>query len=320
MSGLGSLGLAAGVLAGAMGLVAYLTWLERKFAARLQNRVGPYWVGYPHGWLQPVADLLKLAVKEDIVPRRADRLLFELAPLLVLVPALAGFAFLPLAKGRVVADHPYSLPLFVAFASLALLGIFAAGWGSNNKYALLSALRMVALLVSYEIPLVFALLVPAALAGSLRLVDIVEAQRDVWFLFVPGVGQAAFAVFLLAVLAEANRAPLDIVEAESELVAAYNVEYTGIKFALFYASEYAHALALSGLGATVFLGGYLGWGPVPGPIWFGLKSLGLFVALLWIRWSLLRMRVDQAMALNWKILFPISLACLVTAGFWQVRG
>ncbi len=320
MGGLGSVGLAAAVLAAAMGVVAYLTWLERKFAARLQNRVGPYWVGYPHGWLQPIADLLKLVVKEDIVPRRADRLLFELAPLLVLVPALAGFAFLPFAEGRAVADHPYSLALFVAFASLALLGIFAAGWGSNNKYALLSALRMVALLVSYEIPLVLALLVPATLAGSLRLVDIVEAQRGLWFVAVPGVGQAALVVFLLAALAEANKAPLDIVEAESELVAAYNVEYTGIKFGLFYAAEYAHTLALSGLGATVFLGGYLGSGPVPGSVWLALKSLGLFVALLWIRWSFLRMRVDQAMALNWKVLFPVSLASLVTAGLWQVRG
>jgi NADH-quinone oxidoreductase subunit H len=312
--------MAVAVLAGALGLVAYLTWLERKFAARIQNRVGPYWVGYPHGWLQPIADLLKLLVKEDIVPRRADRLLFELAPLFVLVPALAGFAFLPFGKGRAVADHPVSLALFLALASVSLLGIFAAGWGSNNKYALLSALRMVALLVSYEIPLLLALLVPATLAGSLRLVDIVEAQRGVWFVFLPGVGQLALGVFLLSTLAEANKAPLDIVEAESELVAAYNVEYTGIKFALFYAAEYAHTLAWSGLGATVFLGGYLGPGFLPGAAWLVLKSLGLFALLLWIRWSFVRMRVDQAMALNWRLLFPVSLASLLVAGLWQARG
>ncbi len=320
MSWVAPLVLSAAVLGGAMTIVAYLTWLERKFAARLQNRVGPYWVGYPHGWLQPLADLLKLLIKEDIVPRRADRLLYELAPLLVVVPSLLGFAFLPLGKAWAVVDHPYSLLFFVAFASLTLLGIFAAGWGSNNKYALLSALRMVALVVSYEIPLIFSLLVPAVLAGSFRLVDIVEAQRALPFLLVPGIGQVAFLVFLIAVLAESNKAPLDIVEAESELIAAYNVEYTGIKFALFYAAEYAHTLAVSGLGATVFLGGYLGPAFLPGVFWLVLKSVGLFVFVLWIRWSFLRLRVDQAMVLNWKVLFPASLACLMAAGLWTLRG
>ena len=308
------------ILAVAMTIVAYLTWIERKIAARIQNRVGPYEVGYPHGWLQPLADVLKLMIKEDIVPRSADRLLFGLAPYLMVVPALLGFAFLPIGKDLALVDHPYSFLFFIAFASLSLLGVFAAGWSSNNKYALLSALRMVALLVSYEIPLILSLLVPALLVGSFRLVDVVEAQRGLPFILYPIVGQVGFLIFMLAALAETNKAPLDILEAESELIAAYNVEYSGMKFALFYAGEYAHTLAVCGLGATVFLGGYVGPSIVPGAVWLVLKSLLLFVLILWVRWSFLRVRVDQAMLLNWKYLFPVSLANLLLAGFFVVRG
>ena len=308
------------ILGVAMTIVAYLTWIERKVAARIQNRVGPYEVGYPHGWLQPLADVLKLMIKEDIVPRSADRLLFNLAPFLTVVPALLGFAFLPIGKDLALVDHPYSFLFFIAFASLSLLGVFAAGWSSNNKYALLSALRMVALLVSYEIPLILSLLVPGVLVGSFRLVDVVEAQRALPFILYPIVGQVGFLIFVLAALAETNKAPLDILEAESELIAAYNVEYSGMKFALFYAGEYAHTLAVCGLGATVFLGGYAGPSIVPGAVWLVLKSLLLFVLILWIRWSFLRVRVDQAMLLNWKYLFPVSLANLLLAGFFVVRG
>jgi NADH-quinone oxidoreductase subunit H len=306
------------VLATAMTIVAYLTWIERKVAARMQNRIGPYWVGRPHGWLQPLADVMKLIVKEDLTPRAADRLLFTLAPLLAVAPALLGFAFVPLAPDLAVVDHRYSFLLFSAFASLTLLGIFAAGWSSNNKYALLSALRMVALLVSYEIPLLLALLVPALLAGSLRLVDVVEAQRGLWFIAYPVIGQLSFLVFFVAMLAESNKAPLDILEAESELIAAYNVEYSGMKFALFYAGEYAHTLAVAALAATVFLGGYLGPAWLPGPLWLLLKTLVLFVFVLWVRWSFLRLRIDSALRLNWLALFPLSLLTLVAAAWWVV--
>jgi len=320
MTLLWTLVLSVAVLGTAMTIVAYLTWLERKVAARFHNRVGPYYVGWPHGWLQPLADVLKLLIKEDLRPRRADALLYELAPVLVVVPALFGFALLPLAPGLAVLDHPYSLLLFLAVGSLALLGIFAAGWGSHNAYALLSALRSVAIAVSYEIPMILALLAPALLAGSFRLEDLVQRQAGgALFLFAPVVGQVSFLVFLLAMLAEANKSPLDVVEAESELIAGYNTEYSGVKFALFYAGEYAHTLALCGLAATVFLGGYLGPGFLPGPVWLALKSLALFVLVLWIRWSFLRVRIDQVLRLNWRVLFPVALVNLLLAAFVAVR-
>jgi NADH-quinone oxidoreductase subunit H len=308
------------VLGVAMTCVAYMTWLERKVAARIHQRIGPYWVGYPHGWLQPLADVAKLIVKEDLTPRAADRLLFNLAPILMVVPALIGFAFIPLAPGLAVADHAWSFLLFLAFGSLSLFGVFAAGWSSNNKYALLSSLRMVAMVVSYEIPLLLSLLVPALFAGSFRLVDVVEAQRGLWFAAVPGVGQVAFLVFLVCMLAEGNKSPLDLIEAESELISAYNVEYSGIKFALFYAGEYAHTLAVAALASTVFLGGYLGPSFLPGFVWLLLKTAVLFVFILWIRWSFLRLRIDQALQLNWMVLFPVSLLNLLAAAWWVVRA
>jgi len=303
----------------AMTFVAYMTWLERKFAARMQNRIGPYEVGVPHGFLQPLADVAKLLVKEDITPRAADALLFNLGPLLVVVPALLGFAFLPLAPGLAIVEHPYSLLLFAAFASLSLLGIFAAGWSSNNKYALLSALRMVAMAASYEVPMILALLVPALLTGSFRLTAVVEAQRGLWFAGYPVIGQVAFGIFLVCALAEGNKSPLDILEAESELVAAYNVEYSGIKFALFYAGDYAHTLATCGLAATVFLGGYLGPAFLPGVVWLILKCVALFLLILWIRWSLMRLRIDQAIRINWMVLLPAALVNLLVAASWVVR-
>jgi len=313
------------VLGVAMTIVAYLTWLERKVAARFQNRVGPYWVGWPHGWLQPLADVLKLIVKEDLRPRRADALLYELAPVLVVVPALVGFALLPLGPGLAIVDHPYSLLIFRAVGSLALLGIFAAGWGSRNAYALLSSLRSVALAVSYEIPLILSLLAPALIAGSFRLDDLVQRQGELgwfvgWFVWVPLVGQISFLVFLVSMLAEANKSPLDMVEAESELIAGYGTEYSGMKFALFYAGEYAHTLALCALGATVFFGGYLGPAFLPGVVWLTAKALALFVFVLWIRWSFLRVRIDQAMRLNWRLLFPLALANLLAAALVALRS
>jgi NADH-quinone oxidoreductase subunit H len=313
--------LSVAVLGVAMTVVAYLTWIERKVAARFHNRVGPYYVGWPHGWLQPLADVLKLIIKEDLRPRRADALLYELAPVMVVVPALFGFALLPLAPGLAVLDHPYSLLIFLAVGSLALLGIFAAGWGSHNAYALLSALRSVAIAVSYEIPLILALLAPALLFGTLRLEHLVQHQGEgAWFIFAPVVGQVSFLVFLIAMLAEANKSPLDVVEAESELIAGYGTEYSGVKFALFYAGEYAHTLALCGLGATMFFGGYLGPAFLPGPVWLLLKSLALFLLVLWIRWSFLRVRIDQVLRLNWLVLFPLSLINLLAAALLALVG
>jgi NADH-quinone oxidoreductase subunit H len=320
MSWLHALLMSVAVLGVAMGFVAYLSWIERKVAARFQNRVGPYWVGYPHGWLQPLADLGKLITKEDITPRKADRLLFNLAPVLVVVPALIGFAFIPFGRGLALVNHQYSFLLFTAFSSLTLLGIFAAGWSSNNKYALLSALRMVAMAVSYEIPLLLSLLVPALLAGSFNLVEVAEAQQGMPFVLTPVIGQISFLVFFVAMIAESNKSPLDLVEAESELVAAYNVEYTGIKFGIFYAGEYAHHFAICGLAATVFFGGYSGPAFLPGAVWLLLKMLVLFLVVLWVRWSFLRFRIDHALMLNWKVLFPISVINLLVAAYWIVTN
>ena len=313
---IGAFAFSALILGVAMTFVAYMTWIERKVAARMQNRIGPYEVGVPHGWLQPLADVAKLLVKEDTTPRAADKVLFNVGPVLVVVSALVGFAFLPVAPQLAIVDHAYSFLFFVAFASLALLGVFAAGWSSNNKYALLSALRMVAMAVSYEVPMILSLLIPALLAGSFQLTEVVEAQRGLWFIAYPVVGQVAFGIFLLCALAEGNKSPLDILEAESELIAAYNVEYSGIKFALFYAGEYAHTLAICGLAATVFLGGYLGPSLLPGVVWLILKCLALFLVILWIRWSLMRMRIDQAIRLNWMVLLPAALVNLLLAAGW----
>jgi len=315
---LGAVVLSAVILLVAMTIVAYMTWLERKVAAKMQNRIGPYEVGFPHGWLQPLADVAKLIVKEDITPRAADRVLFNLAPLLMVVPALVGFAFIPVGQGLAIVDHPYSFLFFTAFASLTLLGVFAAGWASNNKYALLSALRMVAMAASYEVPMILALLIPALLSGSFQLTAIVEAQRGFWFLATPVVGQLSFGIFLLCALAEGNKSPLDILDAESELISAYNVEYSGIKFALFYAGEYAHTLAICGLGATVFLGGYLGPAFLPGFVWLIAKCAALFLLILWIRWSLMRLRIDQAIRINWMFLLPVALLNILIAAFWIV--
>lgn len=307
------------VLGVAMTIVAYMTWFERKVAARMQNRIGPYEVGFPHGWLQPLADVAKLIVKEDLTPRAADRVLFNVAPLLVVVPALVGFAFIPLAPKLAIVDHPYSFLFFTAFASLTLLGVFAAGWASNNKYALLSALRMVAMAASYEVPMILSLLIPALFAGSFQLTSIVEAQRGLWFAAYPLVGQVSFGIFLLCALAEGNKSPFDILDAESELIAAYNVEYSGIKFALFYAGEYAHTLALCALAATVFLGGYLGPSFLPGFVWLTAKCGALFALILWIRWSLMRLRIDQAVRINWMFLLPASLVNVLVAAFAVLR-
>ncbi len=315
---IGALVLSGIVIGVAMTCVAYMTWLERKFVARMQNRIGPYEVGYPHGWLQPMADVAKLLVKEDITPRAADKILFNMGPILVVVPALIGFAFLPVGRDLAIVDHPYSFLFFTAFASLTLLGVFAAGWSSNNKYALLSALRMVAMAASYEVPLILSLLVPALLTGSFQLTAVVEAQRGLWFVGYPVIGQLAFGIFLLCALAEGNKSPLDILDAESELVAAYNVEYSGVKFALFYAGEYAHTLAICGLGATVFFGGYLGPAFLPGFVWLTGKCVVLFLFILWIRWSLMRMRIDQAIRIMWMFLLPASLVNLLLAAYWVV--
>ena len=298
-----------------IGLVTYVTLLERKFAARMQSRIGPYYVGWPHGWLQPIADALKLMMKEDIVPTAADRWVYNLAPIVFLIPCVLIFATIPFAPGLGVADLNIGVLFFLAVSSLEIVGLFMGGWGSNNKYALLSAMRAVNQIISYDLPFIFAALVPVVLAGSLQMSAIVEAQAGLWFVLYPGLGQLAFIAFLVATLAAENRVPFDILEAESELVAGFRVEYSGMKFALIQLGEYAHMIGTSFLGALLFLGGWLGPGseqwPLLGAVWFLLKAMLVFLIVTWVRWSFVRIRVDQILAISWKLLLPATLLLLM---------
>jgi NADH-quinone oxidoreductase subunit H len=309
------------VLNAIIGVVTYVTLLERKFAARMQSRIGPYYVGRPHGWLQPIADALKLMMKEDIVPTRADRWVYNLAPLAFLVPCMLIFATIPFAPGLGVADLNIGVLFFLAVSSLEIVGLFMGGWGSNNKYALLSAMRAVNQIISYDLPFIFAALVPVLLAGSLQMSAIVTAQTGFWFIAYPVIGQLAFVAFVLATLAAENRVPFDILEAESELVAGFRVEYSGMKFALIQLGEYAHMLGTSFLGALLFLGGWLGPGPAwLGPVWFLLKAVLIFLLVTWVRWSFVRIRVDQILAISWKLLLPATIVLLLATGLLVAAG
>jgi len=303
------------LLNGVLVLVTYLTLLERKFAARLQSRVGPYEVGRPHGWLQPIADAVKLLLKEDIVPAAADRPVYALAPIVFLVPAFLMYAAIPFAPRLLLADLDIGLLFVLAASSLEVVGLFMCGWGSNNKYALLSAMRAVNQIISYEVPFILVVLVPVVLTGSLRLRAIVDAQAGLWFVAWPILGQLAFVAFLVTALASENRIPFDIVEAESELVAGFRVEYSGMKFALIQLAEFVHLFGVAGLGVLLFWGGWRGPGPEAlGPVWFILKAVGLFTVIIWIRWSFIRIRVDQILTFSWTFLLPVSVALLLAAG------
>src|SRR5690348_13463277 len=306
-----------------VGLVTYITLLERKFAARMQSRIGPYRVG-PHGLLQPIADALKLMMKEDIVPAAADRTVYNLAPIVFLIPCMLIFATIPFAPGLGVADLNIGVLFFLAVSSMEIVGLFMAGWGSNNKYALLSAMRAVNQIISYDLPFLFSALVPVLLAGSLRLTDIANAQSSLWFVFYPVIGQLAFIAFIVAGVAAENRVPFDILEAESELVAGFRVEYSGMKFALIQLGEYAHVIGSSFLGAVLFLGAWAGPGPeYLGPIWMLLKAMFLFLLITWVRWSFVRIRVDQILTLSWKVLLPSTLVLLIATSFvvvWRHGG
>ncbi|HXG03637.1 MAG TPA: NADH-quinone oxidoreductase subunit NuoH [Candidatus Binatia bacterium] len=303
--------------------VTYLTLLERKFAARMQSRIGPYYVGWPHGWLQPIADALKLMLKEDVVPAATDRAVYNLAPLVFLVPCLLIFATIPFAPGLGLADLNIGVLFFLAVSALEIVGLFMGGWGSNNKYALLSAMRAVNQIISYDLPFIFAALVPVVLAGSMQMSAIVAAQQGLfgWFAFYPVIGQLAFLAFIVATLAAENRVPFDILEAESELVAGFRVEYSGMKFALIQLGEYAHMLGTSFLGALLFLGGWLGPGPAwLGPVWFLLKAVLVFLLVTWVRWSFVRIRVDQILAVSWKLLLPATVLLLLVTAFVVAAG
>jgi NADH-quinone oxidoreductase subunit H len=289
----------------------------------MQSRIGPYRVG-PHGLLQPIADAIKLMMKEDVVPTAADRPVYNLAPIVFLVPCMLIFATLPFAPGLGVADLNIGVLFFLAVSSMEIVGLFMAGWGSNNKYALLSAMRAVNQVISYDLPFVFSALVPVVLAGSLKMSDIALAQDGLWFVFYPIIGQLGFIAFIVSTVAAENRAPFDILEAESELVAGFRVEYSGMKFALIQLGEYAHIIGASFLGALLFLGAWSGPGPEwLGPIWFLTKAMFIFLLVTWVRWSFVRIRVDQILALSWKALLPATLVLLLATAVvvvWRTNG
>ena len=292
------------VLAFVMGFV----WLERRGMARMQARLGPNRVG-PLGLLQPVADAIKVLLKEDIIPTNADKIVHWLAPIVAFAPALMIFAVVPFQDGALLADLNIGILYVVAISSVSTLGIFMAGWGSNNKYSLLGAMRQVAAVVSYEIPVVLAIAGVVLIAGSLSLNEIVQKQNIPFILLQP----LGFLLFFLGACAEINRSPFDLMEADSELVAGFHTEYSGMKFALFYLVEYAEALAISAIIATLFLGGWRG--PVLPPwLWFLLKVIAVFFFMVWTRTTLPRVRIDQLMALAWKFLFPLALLNLIISG------
>jgi NADH-quinone oxidoreductase subunit H len=306
------------VLNAVIGMVTYVTLLERKFAARMQSRIGPYRVG-PHGLLQPIADAVKLMMKEDVVPTLADRGVYNLAPIVFLIPCMLIFATIPFAPGLGVADLNIGILFFLAVSAMEIVGLFMAGWGSNNKYALLSAMRAVNQIISYDLPFIFVALVPVILTGSLRLGDIGAAQSGAFgaFIFYPVIGQLAFVAYIVTTLAAENRVPFDILEAESELVAGFRVEYSGMKFALIQLGEYAHMIGTSFLGALLFLGAWSGPGPAwAGPIWFLLKAMGIFLLVTWVRWSFVRIRVDQILQISWKLMLPATLLLLMATAVW----
>lgn len=300
-----------------LGAVAYLTYAERKVIGAMQLRKGPNVVG-PFGLLQPLADGLKLFLKETIIPTQANKIVFLLAPMLTFALALLGWAVIPLADGWVIADINVGILYLFAISSLGVYGIIMSGWASNSKYAFLGAIRSAAQMVSYEVSIGFVLITVLMLVGSLNLNDIVLAQKDGWFAF--GVLLPMFVVFFISALAETNRLPFDLPEAEAELVAGYNVEYSSMAFALFFLGEYANMILMSGMATILFLGGWLPpadyeWlAVVPGPVWFALKVSALLFVFLWVRATFPRYRYDQLMRLGWKVFLPLSLLWVALTG------
>jgi len=309
-------------------LFAIMTIMERKGLGRIQNRYGPNRVG-PFGFLQPVADGIKSLTKEDIVPRAADKIVHFLAPVILVVTAFVVYAVLPIGRNMVVLDLDAGLLFFFAVGAASELAVFMAGWSSRNKYALLGAMRAVAQMVSYEIPLILSTIVVVMITGTLSLPGIVAAQGTHagllpdWFVFTPW-GLAGFVLFMIAANAEANRSPFDLPEGESEIIAGYFIEYSGFKFALFFLAEYVSLFAVCGLGITLFLGGWNAPLPgleyIPSWAWFFAKLLALMCLFIWTRGTLPRLRQDQLMNLAWKFMIPMVLINLVAAALWHFTG
>jgi len=301
------------------------TWMERKVAGFIQNRYGPMRTGRWHGWAQAIADMLKILGKEDIIPAEADKSLYVFAPILVLLGSLLAWAAIPWAPGFVAADLDLGLFYIFAVSSLVVVGILMAGWASNNKWALYGAARGAAQMISYEIPLALATIPVIMYTGSLNTQDIVIAQQGGflnWYVVRDPFMFVAFWMYFVASIAETNRPPFDMPETESELVAGYHIEYTGMRFAFFFLSEYANLFLVSLIAVMVFLGGW--WAPlpfldfVPPALTFIIKGVMIVFFNMWLRWTLPRVRVDQLMHLCWKIMIPITLVCVIGSGIWQM--
>lgn len=306
----------------------FAVWLERKVSAKMQDRLGPMYTGGWHGWAQTIADIIKLLQKEDIVPTAADKKLHLLAPFMVFVGSYAAFAAIPFSSKYIGSNLNLGLFYIIAVSSLVVVGLLMAGWASNNKWSLLGAMRSVAQIVSYEIPTALSLLAVIMIAGTMNLQEINQMQTGWfwnWFIFqkFPFVF-LAFIIYFVASLAEVNRTPFDIPEAESELVAGYHTEYTGMKFAMFFLAEYANMFAVSAIASAVFLGGWNSpfgdfmSGPFWGVFWFVAKGMFFIFVQMWLRWTLPRMRVDQLMYVSWKVLTPWAFACIFGVGLWLV--
>jgi len=303
--------LGAGILSlGAMVFTVFLIWLERKLGGRFQDRIGPNRVG-PWGIFQTIADMLKIFTKEYITPLGSDPVLFNLAPVLAMAAVLALWAVIPLSSTVYGSNINIGVLYVLAVGALGELGIILAGFGSNNKYALLGGFRAVAMLISYEVPMAITLLIPVMLSGSMGLNDIAAAQ-DVWFILQAPV---AALVFFIAAIAENGRAPFDLIEADSEIVAGFNIEYSGLKFGMYYVADFLHAFTAALIFATIFLGGWRGPGaelyPVLGFLYLLIKTSIVYFLTIAIRFSLPRLRIDQMMAFNWKYLTPLALASLL---------
>jgi NADH-quinone oxidoreductase subunit H len=300
--------------------VAYLTLAERKVIGYMQVRIGPNRVG-PMGLLQPIADVVKLLTKEVIIPSGANRFLFVIAPVMAIMPALAAWAVIPFGPELVLADIDAGLLYVLAITSMGVYGVIIAGWASNSKYAFLGSLRSAAQIVAYEIAMGFALVCVLMMSQSLNLSDIVSRQQSAWgalsWNFIPLFPM--FLVYLIAGVAETNRAPFDVAEGESEIVAGFHVEYSGMAFAIFFLAEYANMILVSTLCATMFLGGWLS--PLPflpdGFWWLGLKVAFVLFLFLWFRATFPRYRYDQIMRLGWKVFIPITIVWLVVIGAWM---
>lgn len=288
----------------------FLVWVERKVVARFQDRVGPNRLG-PYGLIQPLADVMKLLIKEDITPNGADRFVYNLSPILALATVLLLWAVIPFAPTILGTDVNVGVLFIVAVGAISTLGIIMAGWASNNKYALLGAFRTVAQIISYEVPMVIALEVPVILAGSMGINTIVHAQ-NIWFIVV---APLAAIIFLITSIAELGRSPFDLNEAESEIVAGFHIEYTGMKFGLFYAGELLHALTVSAIFSSLFLGGWRGpfvqQVPILGVVYLFVKAFFIYWVIMWIRYSMPRIRIDHMLGFNWKFLTPLSVVVLL---------